>query len=63
MSGPHRLSRDGFRKPSVPSLRRSALNFGLIAMVLLAALAIIVTVMFPETTSSSGEYPGLASSP
>jgi hypothetical protein len=63
MSGPHRLSRDGFRKPSVPSLRRSALNFGVIAMVLLAALAIIVTVMFPETTSSPGEYPGLASSP
>jgi hypothetical protein len=63
MSGPHRLTRDGFRKPSVPSLRRSALNFGLIAMVLLATLAIVVTVMFPEATLPAGEYPGLASSP
>jgi hypothetical protein len=63
MSGPHRLSRDGLRKPSVPSLRRSVLNFGLIAMVLLATLAIVVTVMFPEAVLSPGEYPGLASSP
>jgi hypothetical protein len=63
MSGPHRLSRDGFRKPSVPWLRRSTLNFGLIAMVLLAMLAIVVTVMFPEAVLSPGEYPGLAFSP
>jgi hypothetical protein len=63
MSGPHRLSRDGFRKPSVPWLRRSTLNFGLIAMVLLAMLAIAVTVMFPEANLPAGEYPGLAFSP
>jgi hypothetical protein len=63
MSGPHRLSRDGLRKPSVPSLRRSAVNFGLIAMVLLATLAIVVTLMFPEASLPASEYPWLASSP
>jgi hypothetical protein len=63
MSGLHRLSRDAFRKPSTPSLQWSALNFGLIAMVLLATLAIIVTVMFPDAMSPASEYPGIALSP
>jgi hypothetical protein len=63
MSGLHRLSRDAVVKPSVPSLRWSALNFGLIAMVLLATLAIVVTVMFPDATLPALEYPGIALSP
>jgi hypothetical protein len=48
MSGERRLSREGDRKPSFPAFRLSEMNFGLIAMVLLATLAIIVTLMFPE---------------
>jgi hypothetical protein len=63
MSGLHRLSHDPLRKPSIPSLRRPALNFGLIAMVLLATLAIVVTVMFPDATLPALEYPGIGSSP
>jgi hypothetical protein len=50
MSGLHRLSRNALREPSVLSLRWCASNFGLIAMVLLATLAIIATVMFPDST-------------
>jgi hypothetical protein len=45
MSGQHRLSREGNRAPS-PVV--SNLNFGLIAMVLLATLAITATLMFPD---------------
>jgi hypothetical protein len=63
MSGLHRLSRDGFRKPSVLWLRWSALNFGWIAIVLLATLAIVVTVMFPDATLPAWEYPGIGPSP
>ncbi len=48
MSGERRVSREGDRKPSFPSFRPSELNFGLIAMVLLATFAVIVTLMFPE---------------
>ena len=62
MSGLHRLSREALRKPSV-SLRRFDLNFGLIAMVLLATLAIVVTVMFPDATLATLEFPGILSSP
>jgi hypothetical protein len=45
MSGQRRLSREGTRKLSA---WRSDLNFGLIAMLLLAATAIVVTWKFPE---------------
>ena len=45
MSGERRLSREGNREPRI---RTSDLNFGLIAMVLLTAIAIIVTLKFPE---------------
>jgi hypothetical protein len=45
MSGQRRLFRKGNRSPSLPT---SGLNFGLIAMVLLMALAIIATLMFPD---------------
>jgi hypothetical protein len=45
MSGQRRLSREGNRKLSN---RSSDLNFGLIAMVLLAAAAVVVTWNFPE---------------
>jgi hypothetical protein len=48
MSGERRLSREGDHKPSILPFRLSEMNFGLIAMVLLATLAIIVTLMFPE---------------
>jgi hypothetical protein len=48
MSGERRLSHEGDRKPSSPAFRPSEMNFGLIAMLLLATLAIIVTLMFPE---------------
>jgi hypothetical protein len=48
MSGERRLSREGDCKPSFPAFRLSEMNFGLIAMLLLATLAIIVTLMFPE---------------
>jgi hypothetical protein len=49
MSGLHRLSREVPRKPSVDSLRFE-LNFGPVTVVLLAILAIGVTVMFPDAT-------------
>jgi hypothetical protein len=45
MSGQHRLSREGNRKLSN---RSYDLNFGLIAMVLLTAAAVVVTWNFPE---------------
>ena len=45
MSGQRRLFREENRKPSFLA---SELNFGLIAFVLLAALAIIAALMFPE---------------
>jgi hypothetical protein len=48
MSGERRLSREGDRKPSILPIRLSEMNFGLIPMVLLATLAIVVTLMFPE---------------
>jgi hypothetical protein len=45
MSGQRRLFREGNRE--LPLLA-SEWNFGLIAMVLLATLAIIATLMFPD---------------
>jgi hypothetical protein len=49
MSGAHRLSLEWNRQPSFPSLRwQSELNFGVIALALLATLAVVVTLMFPE---------------
>ena len=45
MSGQRRLFREGNR---APSLLASKLNFGVIAMVLLATLAITATLMFPD---------------
>jgi hypothetical protein len=46
MSGQRRLFRAGNR---APSLLASKLNFGLIAFLLLAALAVVVTLKFPGT--------------
>jgi hypothetical protein len=46
MSGQRRLSREGNR---ASSRLASKLNFGLIALLLLAALAIIVALKFPGT--------------
>jgi hypothetical protein len=46
MSGQRRLFREGNR---APSLLASKLNFGLIALLLLAALAVVVTLKFPGT--------------
>jgi hypothetical protein len=49
MSGAHRLSLEWNRRPSFPSLRwPSELNFGVIALALLATLAVVVTLMFSE---------------
>jgi hypothetical protein len=49
MSGARRLSREWDHEPSFLSFPwLSKLNFGVIAMVLLATLAIVVTLMFPE---------------
>jgi hypothetical protein len=49
MSGAHRLSLELDREPSFPSLRwASELNFGVITLALLATLAVVVTLMFPE---------------
>jgi hypothetical protein len=45
MSGERRLLREGNRAPSILA---SGLNFGAVAFVLLAAIAIILTLMFPE---------------
>jgi hypothetical protein len=45
MSGQCRTRREGNRKPS---LLTSKLNFGVVAFMLLAAIAIAVTLMFPE---------------
>jgi hypothetical protein len=52
MSGQRRLFREGTRKPP---LLASELNFGLIAIVFLAAVAILATLMFPETLLQSAE--------
>ena len=46
MSGQRRLFREGNRAP--PTLLASNLNFGLIAMALLMALAIVVTWKYPN---------------
>jgi hypothetical protein len=56
MSGERRLSREGDRKPSILPFRLSEMNFGLIAMVLLATLAIIFTLMFPEIQLQPAEF-------
>jgi hypothetical protein len=56
MSGGRRLSREGDRKPSILPFRLSKMNFGLIAMLLLATLAIIVTLMFPEIQLQPAEF-------
>jgi hypothetical protein len=56
MSGERRLSREGDRKLSILPFRLSEMNFGLIAMVLLATLAIIVTLMFPEIQLQPAEF-------
>jgi hypothetical protein len=58
MSGLHRMSRRAFREPSALSLRWCAANFGLIAMVLLATLAIVATVMFPDVAPPAWSIPG-----
>jgi hypothetical protein len=59
MSGERRLSREGDCKPSILPFRLSEMNFGLIAMVPLATLAIIVTLMFPEIQLQQLECPNL----
>ena len=46
MSGQRRLSREGNRAP--PLLASNKLNIGAVAFVLLAAIAIVFTLMFPE---------------
>jgi hypothetical protein len=56
MSVEHRLSAEGYRKPSLSALRLSAMNFGLIAVLVLMALAIILTLMFPEFQLQSAEF-------
>jgi hypothetical protein len=49
MSGAHRLSLEWNRRLSFPPFRwPSELNFGVIALALLATLAVVVTLMFPE---------------
>ena len=48
MSGQRRRFREGNRKLSLLS---SEMNFGLIALVLLAALATTATLMFPDIQS------------
>jgi hypothetical protein len=59
MAGLHRLSPEWDRKPSAPSHRRTPkLDFGLILMILLATLAITVTLMFPEIQLSPPEFAG-----
>jgi hypothetical protein len=59
MAGLHRLSREADRKPSVLSFRRAPkFNFGLILMILLATLAIAVTLLFPEVQLSTAELVG-----
>jgi hypothetical protein len=45
MSGERRLLREENRAPSILA---SSLNFGAVAFVLLAAIAIALTLMFPE---------------
>jgi hypothetical protein len=45
MSGQRRLFRGGNR---APPLLASKLDFGVVAFVLLAAIAIVLTLMFPE---------------
>jgi hypothetical protein len=56
MSVEHRLSAEGYRKSSLSALRLSEMNFGLIAVLVLMALAIIVTLMFPEFQLQSAEF-------
>jgi hypothetical protein len=59
MAGLHRLSREWDRKPSAPSHRRAPkLDFDLILMILLATLAITVTLMFPEIQLAPSEFAG-----
>jgi hypothetical protein len=53
MSGERRLLREGNRAPSIPASR---LNFGLVAFVLLAVIATIITLMFPEIQLQSPEF-------
>ncbi len=48
MSGLQRLSREAVRTSSFITRRSSDLNFGLIAIVLLATLAIAFAVMLPD---------------
>jgi hypothetical protein len=45
MSGQRRLFREGNR---TPPLLASKLDFGVVAFVLVAAIAIVLTLMFPE---------------
>jgi hypothetical protein len=45
MSGERRLFHERDRAPSIVASR---LNFGVVAFVLLAAIAILLTLMFPE---------------
>jgi hypothetical protein len=49
MSGEHRLSPEGYSKPSLSAFRPFAL-------LVLAALAIIVTLMFPEIQLQPTEF-------
>jgi hypothetical protein len=56
MSGLRRLSRERGREPSFLSPRvPSELNFGAFCLVVFAALAIVVTLMFPEAQLASAE--------
>ena len=63
MSGLQRLSREALRTSSFVTRRSSDLNFGLIAIVLLATLAIAFAVMLPDATLPTLEFPGVALSP
>jgi hypothetical protein len=57
MAGLHRLSRERDRQLSALSHRRAPkLHFGLILMILLATLAIAVTLMFPEIQWPPAEF-------
>jgi hypothetical protein len=63
MSGLQRLSGEGFRTSSFILLRSSDLNFGLIAIVLLATLAIATAVMLPNATLPTLEFSAILLSP
>jgi hypothetical protein len=56
MSVEHRLSAEAYRKPSLSAFGLSALNFGLVAVLVLMALAIILTLMFPEFQLQPAEF-------